>query len=264
MRADAPMDCLAARPLLLDYQRGQLAGTLHAEVHAHLDRCADCAREELAERTLTDALERRLPQHAAPAGLKRRLAASVPLAPLAPPRRRPWRLAWLPALAAGLLLVLAVPRLWEMAPIHGGEARAVAREAVSDHLRLLERGPAVESGGIHQVKPWFTGKLDFAPVVTFAGDDDFPLKGGAVEYFLDRKAAALVFGRRLHRISLFVVPAEGLPWPADPQAGGSRGFNTLAWRQGELGYVLVSDVDARDLGELASRLGAPRRPAERP
>ena len=252
------MDCAAARPLLLDYQRGRLTGALHAEVHAHLDGCAACAREELAERALTEALERRLPQHAASAGLKRRLAASHPApAPALVARPRRWRRAWIPALAAAVLLVVvSLPRLVELPGRGlGGEDR-VAAEAVNDHLRLLERGVSVASGGIHQVKPWFAGKLDFAPVVAFAGDTDFPLEGGAIEHFLDRKAAAFVYGRRLHRITLFVVRAEGLRWPAGPEAASRRGFNTLRWREGELGYVLVSDVDAHDLTELAARLGA--------
>ena len=254
------MDCAAARSLLLDYQRGRLTGPRHEEVHAHLEGCAACAREEIAERALTEALERRLPQHAAPAGLKRRLAASH--AASTPPRApisRPWvRRTWMPVLAAAMLLmVVALPRLREL-PGAGwvGRGDGVAVEAVNDHLRLLERGVSVESGGIHQVKPWFAGKLDFAPVIAFAGDAEFPLEGGAVEYFLDRKAAALVYRRRLHHISLFVVRAEGLGWPVGPDAASRRGFNTLAWRQGELGYVLVSDVDARDLAQLAARLGA--------
>ena len=252
------MDCAATRPLLLDYQRGRLTGPLHDEVHAHLDGCAACAREELAERVLTETLERRLPQHAAPAGLKRRLAASrsAPMAPTVA-RPSPWRRAWIPALAAAMLLmVVALPRLVERPGTGLGSGDRVAAEAVNDHLRLLERGVSVASGGIHQVKPWFAGKLDFAPVIAFAGDADFPLEGGAVEYFLDRKAAAFVFGRRLHHITLFVVRAEGLRWPAGPEAASRRGFNTLTWRQGELGYVLVSDVDARDLAELGARLGA--------
>ncbi|HTK90666.1 MAG TPA: zf-HC2 domain-containing protein [Verrucomicrobiae bacterium] len=258
MRTSPPIDCTAARPLLLDYQRGRLTGPLHGEVHAHLDGCAACAREELAERALTEALERRLPQHAAPVGLKRRLAASH-LASAGPTvtRPSPWRRAWIPALAAAVLLVVvALPRLAELPGTGRGSEGRVAAEAVNDHLRLLERGVSVASGGIHQVKPWFAGKLDFAPVVDFAGDAEFPLEGGAVEYFLDRKAAAFVYGRRLHHITLFVVRAEGLRWPAAPEAASRRGFNTLTWRQGELGYVLVSDVDAHDLTELAARLGS--------
>jgi anti-sigma factor RsiW len=95
-------------------------------------------------------------------------------------------------------------------------------------------------------------------VVSFLGDAEFPLKGGAVGYFLDRKAAVFVFHRRLHSVSLFVVRAEGLPWPA---GGGrayvtlSRGFNVMLWRSGELGYALVSDVDGAELAQLAAKLG---------
>jgi anti-sigma factor RsiW len=124
----------------------------------------------------------------------------------------------------------------------------------------------VESAGIHQVIPWFSGKLDFAPVLRFSGDAEFPLRGGAVGYFVDRKAATLVFGRRLHNISLFVFKADGLPWPtqgleragrAEVYRTAGRGFSVLLWREGELGYALVSDVDARELTLLASKLAGP-------
>ena len=137
----------------------------------------------------------------------------------------------------------------------------LAAEAVNDHLRVVEHRDAlpVASPIIHQVKPWFAGQIDFAPVVRFAGDADFPLRGGAVERFLDRKAAVLVYGRRLHTISLLVFRGDGLAWPRDVRArqvATVRGFNVIVWRAGDLGYALVSDVDARDLGELAGRLGS--------
>ncbi len=141
----------------------------------------------------------------------------------------------------------------------------MVREAVNDYVRLLstQHPLDIESGGIHQVKPWFEGRLDFAPVVSFEGDQDFPLRGGAVGYFLDRKAAVFVYGRRLHTISLFVFRAEGLPWPArglEPMGKvrayttASRGFNVVLWRAEELGYALVSDLDARELRELGGKL----------
>jgi anti-sigma factor RsiW len=141
----------------------------------------------------------------------------------------------------------------------------MVREAVNDYLRILssQHPLDVESGGIHRVKPWFEGRLDFAPAVSFEGDQDFPLRGGAVGYFLDRKAAVFVYGRRLHTISLFVFRAEGLPWPTrgltpmgSVQASQTvaRGFNVILWRAGELGYALVSDLDARELFELGLKL----------
>jgi anti-sigma factor RsiW len=33
-----------------------------------------------------------------------------------------------------------------------------------------------------------------------------------------------------------------------------RGYNMLLWRDGGLGYALVSDVDAADLASLAARI----------
>ncbi|MFI5341539.1 MAG: hypothetical protein ACHQ7N_17090, partial [Candidatus Methylomirabilales bacterium] len=143
----------------------------------------------------------------------------------------------------------------------------MVREAANDYVRLLssQHPLDIESGGIHQVKPWFEGRLDFAPVVSFEGDQDFPLRGGAVGYFLDRKAAVFVYGRRLHTISLFVFRADGLPWPtrglepmgkAQAYTTTARGFNVILWRAGELGYALASDLDSRELFELGIKLSS--------
>jgi anti-sigma factor RsiW len=139
-------------------------------------------------------------------------------------------------------------------------------EAVNDYLRVLYSAHPIEvEPGIHQVKPWFEGRLDFAPVVAFAGDDDFPLQGGSVGWFVDRKAATLLYKRRLHLVTLFVFPAHGLPWPAT--ATGTepvgdvrgtvqrlRGFNVILWQKTDLGYALVSDVDPTDLRVLAGKI----------
>jgi len=72
-----------------------------------------------------------------------------------------------------------------------------------------------------------------------------------------------VYNRRLHAVSLFVFRADGLSWPANdltPVGGAqayttrSRGFHVLLWRRGELGYALVSDVDAAELTQLAAQV----------
>jgi len=258
--------CDDVRSRLLDYQRGQLDPGPQQDLVAHLEGCAACAREEAAEQALTEALERRLPQHAAPLGLKRRLAAQWPAAPAARPSWwHRWGRSLVPAAAVAAVMLVAMPLYYRRAP---DDPAPLVREAVNDHVRVISsQNPLdIKNGGIHQVKPWFEGRLDFAPVVRFGGDEDFPLKGGAVGYFIDRKAAVFVFGRRLHLITLFVFPAEGFSWPArglTPMAGVSayatsaRGFNVILWREGELGYALVSDVDRADLRRLGEQL-APR------
>jgi len=251
------VDCQAARAYLLDAHAGRLAPDLAAAWHAHVNTCPACAHEDAVEQALTESLERRLPQYPASLALKRRLATQWPAESS---RRQGWGPRWrwwlMPA-AVALLVLLTVPAYFSRRD--AGSDRVVD-EVVSDHLRILqpERRLGVESGGIHQVKPWFAGRLDFAPVVTFEGDADFPLKGGTVEYLGDRRAAVFVYGRRLHTISLLVFPADGVPLPArGTKLINTRGFTVLLWRAGDLGYALVSDVDRGELRTLAGRLSAP-------
>lgn len=261
------MSCDSVRIRLLDYQQGRLPLDAQSEVRAHLDGCPACARVGAVEHELTWVLEHRLPQHPASLALKRRLAARWS----ATAARRSWwsrgRPSLVPALAAAAVVLVAIPLVSHQrtASRLASERAAVVAEAVNDHLRVLssQHPLDVESGGLHQVKPWFAGRLDFAPAVTFAGDADFPLKGGSVGYFRDRKAAVLVYARRLHPISLLMFRAEGLAWPAsdltrldgvEPHATAERGFNVIVWRRGELGYALVSDVDAVELKQLAAKI----------
>lgn len=260
------MTCDTVRPRLLDYQRGHLGPDAREAVRAHLESCATCAREEAAEQALTDALEERLPQHAAPLGLKRRLAAQWPPTPAAQPSWwTRWGRALVPACAVAAVLLTVLPLYFQRAGLSPRPGSGMVAEAVNDYLRLIssQHPLDIESGQMHQVKPWFEGRLDFAPVLVFLGDQDFPLQGGAVAYFLDRKAAVFLFHRRLHAISLLVFRADGLPWPtrglerighADAYTTVARGFNVILWRHGELGYALTSDLDRHELTQLAAKL----------
>ena len=263
------MNCEDVRPHLLEYQRGQVGPALQGDIRAHLESCAACAHAGEVEEALTELLADRLPRHPASLALKHRLAAQWP-SPSVP--RPSWWSRWgrslAPAAAVAVVLLVAIPWYYESASVRLATGTGgMVREAVNDYLRVVssQHPLDIESGGIHQVKPWFEGRLDFAPVVSFEGDQDFPLKGGAVGYFLDRKAAVLVYGRRLHTISLFVFRAGGLAWPTRGlQSMGrtqayettSRGFNVILWRAGDLGYALVSDLDSRELFELGVKLSS--------
>ncbi len=255
------MDCPDARDQLLDYQHGRLAPDLVAALRRHLDDCPDCAHADLVDRELTRALERRMPQYAAPIALKRKLAAGWP-SPGPPRQRKLWIRALLPVGVGVAALLLVAPFAREIVSPASREESAMVMEAVNDHVRLLQsqRPLEVESGGIHQVIPWFSGKLDFAPGIRFPGDAEFPLQGGAVGYFLDRKAATLAFGGPRNPLSLFVFRADGLPWRSGERAklarASSRGFNVLLWRDGELGYALVSSEDEPTLRRFAAKLAA--------
>jgi anti-sigma factor RsiW len=252
------MQCEEASTHLLARRKGTLDAKTTLALDEHLVGCARCRDEDAADAELSRALER-LPRRTAPRTLSRALAARWPLE--ARPRANVGRT--IVAVVAGAALAASALLVWR----GRASSEALYAEAINDHLRVLysEHPLEVESGGVHQVKPWFSGKVDFAPVVGFGGDEDFPLQGGAVAYFLDRKAAAYEYKRRLHPITLFVFRADGLSWPAATRAIGhargsvetERGFHVFLWRDGDLGYALVSDVDERDLGALATKIAGP-------
>jgi anti-sigma factor RsiW len=130
-------------------------------------------------------------------------------------------------------------------------------EAVNDHLRVLSsaRGLDVESGGPHQVKPWFQGKLDFAPDVP--EPPGLTLQGASLGYWRDRRAAVVVYKLRLHVVTLLQVRAEGLRWPSgsrEVSEAADRRFHVFFWRAGDVGYALVSDADPAEVGSIARRL----------
>ncbi|HEY5946487.1 MAG TPA: hypothetical protein VIV40_13385 [Kofleriaceae bacterium] len=161
--------------------------------------------------------------------------------------RRRWLVPSISALAGALAAAALVLLLVRPA----SPSLDVASEAVGDHQRVLaSRGLGVEASDMHQVKPWFAGKLDFVPPVTFLGDDEFPLRGGDVAVFLGHKAATFVYAKRLHVISLFVFEAQNV-------AAGEqtiRGFHVITWGADGVGFALVSDVSWDDLRALRARL----------
>jgi anti-sigma factor RsiW len=265
------MDCSTVHEQLAG-MKASIEPSLEDAVLEHLRSCESCRDHQVIEKELDSLLSQRLPRFEAPPHLKQRLLASYGQPPIAPRHRpRSPRLgkAWVvPVLSAALSAAAVVAVLRIPSSRDRGEDTTLVSEAVNDHLRVvLSSHPVeIESGGIHQVKPWFSGRLDFAPRVAFSGDDEFPLIGGSVGYLLDRKAAVFVFKCRLHTVTLLVFPHERLPWPnSRPVRLGTtdvveqewRGFNLFLWRRADLGFALVSDVGRADLAKLASRLIAP-------
>jgi anti-sigma factor RsiW len=261
------MNCGDVQSQLHAFRKGRLAGGLPAEVSAHLENCMACARAGQREQALDELLEQRLPRHAAPKTLKRRLGLlmGTPTPEPAPVHGTVTRWARFvaPAMAAAVAFVFGRTVMLRSSSQDGAFASLMG-EAVNDHLRVLASQNPVEiaSGGKHQVKPWFEGKLDFAPEVPALEDTELQLRGGSVGYVFDRKAAVLVYALRQHLVTLLVFRAEGLAWPAEGNAPARgretsmRGFNVVLWRSGDLGYALVSDANAKELGELAVRLAA--------
>jgi hypothetical protein len=101
----------------------------------------------------------------------------------------------------------------------------------------------VASSDAHNVKPWFAGRVDFAPDVKDLTVEGFPLLGGRLDYVGERRVGALVYQRRLHIVNVFMWPAPSLDDVA-PKLTTKNGYNLLAWSKSGITYWAISDLDA--------------------
>jgi anti-sigma factor RsiW len=241
--------CRSALSLIEPYIDGELDAAQKADVERHLNECPNC---ELVHRRLsglgTD-LRTLAPRYEASDLLRARVLSGVRKAAATKPRRAfiPWPSgAW--AIAATVLL--AVSAGWNVMLLRSqrNPAAEVAQEIVSSHVRSLigDHLLDVPSTDQHNVKPWFNGKLDYAPDVKDFAAAGFPLIGGRVDYIGHRPVAALVYKRRQHAINLFVWPSGG---PLSmPEA--ASGFHLVAWTAAGMNYCAISDLNPPELRQF--------------
>ena len=126
-------------------------------------------------------------------------------------------------------------------------------DLVSSHVRSLMANHLMDvpSTDQHTVKPWFDGKLDFAPPVKDFRDSGFPLLGGRLDVVDGHSAAALVYGRNKHFLNLFIWPAHSAEKVA-AHTTQRNGYNVIQWSDGAMTYAVVSDLNQTELGEFVS------------
>jgi anti-sigma factor RsiW len=232
---------------------GELEPGDAAAVAAHTLTCPDCAATQAELGALSARLRTELSYHAAPARLRQALAARiappVQAPPVqAPPVRRLPRLGFGMSFGAGFALAACLA-LAIVLPRGGGE---MADSIVASHIRALQPGHLMDvvSTDQHTVKPWFDGRLDFAPPVKDLAADGFPLIGGRLDYLAGRAVAALAYRRDKHIIDLYVWPGTASPI-AGFGDGARHGYNVEHWTQDGMVFWAVSDVEPTQLAEFA-------------
>ena len=123
-------------------------------------------------------------------------------------------------------------------------------DLVADHVRALQVGPIAEvlSSDRHTVKPWFQGRLDYAPPVFDFAEEGFPLLGGRIEHVRGNPVAALSYQHRRHVLDVFVWPSTAV---AAPIRSVRRGFNVEHWADDSMQYWAVSDMDREEMANFA-------------
>ena len=166
-----------------------------------------------------------------------------------PPRRRWLGFAWRTATVSFALGMLSTVLVLPMAQ-RLSLREPIDADLVGVHVRALQVGPLTEviSTDRHTVKPWFQGRLDFAPPVFDLSSDGFPLMGGRIEHARGDVVATLAYARNQHVIDVFV-------WPSTAQQAPVRtvrkGFNVMHWADGSMQYWAVSDLERSEMERFA-------------
>jgi anti-sigma factor RsiW len=213
----------------------------------------------LDDRELSAMIRENATRHAAPDRLRAAIRtqtalaeagrATAPRSAARAPRWWAFDISWGAAsgsFALGMLCMALVLPLAQRIDLSG----PVDADLVADHVRALRLGPVAEviSTDRHTVKPWFQGRLDFAPPVFDLAGDGFPLLGGRIEHVRGDVVATLAYTRNRHVIDVFI-------WPSSEQLAPvrnlRRGFNVVHWADGSMQYWAVSDMDHGEIETFA-------------
>jgi anti-sigma factor RsiW len=238
------------------YLDGELDALSAANFEKHLETCPDCKKALASQEALRQSIRQAGLYERAPASLRMSLLGKSQQ-PLPAVRSFPaarvssWR--WL-AVAAVLLLAVFIGWRQLQSNRRAGNAQLMAASFVDAHLRSLQPGHLtdVQSTDQHTVKPWFDGRIDFAPPVRDFANEGFPLVGGRLDVAGGKTVSALVYSRRKHIINVFVetTPSESY-WNG---TGESQGYHWLAWQKDGFTFCAVSDVAPNDLAQLKQLL----------
>jgi anti-sigma factor RsiW len=241
------IECKSALPLIEPYLDGELDASQMAEIRVHLNGCPNCTA---AHQRLSDlSANLRTLRYPVPGHLQDRIVSAVrSAAQTQPPARFPQAKAW--AIAASTLLAISLGSNITLLRFHKPSQDNVAQQIVSSHIRSLIGAHLLDipSTDQHNVKPWFNGKLDYAPEVKDLAAAGFPLIGGRVDYIDHRPVAVMVYKRAQHVINLFAWPSNS-PLAA-PET--SNGFNLVIWNKGGITYCAISDLNKAELNQFAT------------
>jgi anti-sigma factor RsiW len=248
------LSCQKAKELIAGYTDSELDLASSLEVEQHMQECQICASAYSSQKALRSTLKNSSLYYPAPEKLRKRIQSSLRQEAKSEARGRAFGWRWLPAGVAFAFALLLAFVIWTARPgyVRPPEDQLLAQEVASHHVLSLMGSHLtdVASTDQHTVKPWFDGKLDFAPPVKDFSNQGFPLIGGRLEYLNNRTVAALIYQRQKHYINLFIWPAEQNNSTSETPAK-HQGYNLVHWSGAGMNYWAVSDLNGVELLEFA-------------
>ena len=249
------MDCPTCEAMIDAYVDGELSATESAAFEAALPGCPEC-RRRLEETRAMSGFLRDLPAERAPDLLRARIERELrAISQASRPATVRSNMRWM-AMAASLIVAVSVG--W-IGGTFTGRTGLGDDELVSTYLRVASSDHPVDvaSTDRHTVKPWFAGRIDYAPPVHDLTSDGYPLEGGRVDVVGGRKVSVLVYRHNQHRVALSLWPATSpgnIMGNTQPKVMERNGFVMAEWRHDGFEMHAVSDLGASEMASFAAAL----------
>jgi len=249
--------------LLPAYLDQELSLSEAGELERHLESCEACRQAYAQQRDASTQLRQAELRIDAPPALLQRIEAALPrqITPRGLLRERfgQWltsrssNWAALGAMAMSIAVLSVSVTLYRDVP---SPEQRLTQELVDDHVRSLQSNHLFDviSTDRHTVKPWFNGKLDFAPPVIDLAQQGYPLVGGRLDFVNGRAVAVMVYRYQLHPINLYVWPGNDAG--NTPVVVEQKGYHLAHWSAAGMTYWAITDAGAQELNGFITKLRA--------
>ncbi len=245
------MNCAELDQFLYPYLDDEFGAEERLEVDTHLAGCAECAARVHEEKRFMEAVKAASPNSSRPApdALREKIQLGF-----RQEHRRAARTSFLRVSAAAVVVVALGSGAWQY-------RRAVRKQSYLQAAALLHsRAYPLEVTQLPHdgVEAWFGGKLDHH--IRVPRLSNVQLAGARLSNVEEKQAAYIRYDAPTRSngvtrpVSLFVfddpsrdVRAEPLP---NVEVDSAKGYNVAVWRDGEIVYALVSDLDDADIHRM--------------
>lgn len=245
------MECQDSRKRLYLSKSSEVVSEDLTEASRHVRECQECREFIEGERRFSSLLKGAFRKDETPPELKERILGQTN-------GGKGMRKVFQRTTIAASILTLLTLGVMLGHFIFTGNNASIISDIVDEHIQFLHpSNMQIQSSIPEEVRAWFSGKIDFNFSIP---DLAARLKGGRLCFLKKKRVALLFYEHQDSQISLFIshnMDIKRLKQGKEVMLEGKRaylsedrGYRLLAWEEGGVNYVLVSELGINEIQGL--------------
>lgn len=245
------MKCRDSRKRLYLSKSSEVVSEDLIEASRHVQKCQECREFIKGERHFSSLLKETFRKDETPPELEERILGETKVG------KSMRKIFHRTTVAASILILLTLGVILDhfIFPRHNA---SIISDIVDEHIQFLHPSNMQTQSSIpEEIRAWFTGKIDFYLHIP---DLAARLKGGRLCFLKKKRVALLFYEHQDSPVSLFIthdIDMQRLKTGKEVMLKGKsvylsedRGYHLLAWKEGGINYVLVSELSMNEIQRL--------------